>query len=403
MRSPCYLACVLCVLLTAFLASGCTSTASMPAPRRLVQTYAIVAADDQGILSQTELNSIVDTLVQFLLDQGYVRSDQVFIDDPGQAAVVFRMRIAWNTGRTSFAVVSVAPSSGGPVVYADAAPVAAPTAYPPDEDWDDDPWRYDDDVGYAYGPYCPFFTIFPFIPFYGFDHHHRPPLVHRPPQHRRPSEHRLPTWRQYRQYVTPSQVGSASRIPLLLPQRPRRSSGLAGSSPAWSRTHPAPAHQTQPATSTSGRPADRDVRPPISDAHRTSPSRPPVNDRAQPQDVSTSRPPIRESNRHQAAGSSQYPASPAGHDPSASANRSMAPTRPAPGPDHHPAPDSFPHPASSNVRPPSATIPPREPAPSRQDYSPAPSHSSAPSPSPPAPSASSSSSKTDSKSQSRDR
>ncbi len=312
MKNPPLLACVLGILLTVLLASGCATASPGAAPARELRTYAIVAADDQGILSQTELNSIADTLVQFLLDQGYVRSDQVFIDDPGRAATVFRMQIAWNQGRTSFAVVSVAPGSGGAVVYAAAVPAEATPAPPPDEDWDYDPWRYDDNFGYAYGPYCPFFDIFPFISFYGFDHHHRPrpPLVHQPREHRRPSEHRPPAWIRYRHYTAPAQAGKGPGVPLLSPQRPRRSSGPEGSPPAWRRHQPAPEHHPLPApfspgrlqdwqprfrptpdvapagsnnqdarggpprgvSPLPGRPADRDVRPPMDGTYRTSPS-----------------------------------------------------------------------------------------------------------------------------------
>ncbi len=453
MKIPCLLACTLGVLALVVLGSGCASASSRQVRVRPLQTYAIVAADDQGTLSQTELNSIVDTLVQFLLDQGYVRSDETCIDDPGRATTVFRMKIAWNEGRTSFAVVSVAPSSGEAIVDADAAPAETTWAPPPDDGWDYDPWRYDDNFGYAYGPYCPFFTIFPFIPFYGFDHHRRPlpPLVRRPPDHRRPSEHRPPAWSRNRNYVTPVQVGHGANVPLLSPQRLQRPSGLAGSSSAWRRNHPAPEHRVLPAASSSSRPqngnpkfrptqdvspagpkpqdsrggspraaspppvrpADRDVRPPTSNIHRTNPSRPAFDNRVSPQDASPSRPPNRAPANRPASGSTQHPASTTGRDQSAPSAHFVAPTRPAPDPDHRPAPDSSARPASSNVRPPPATIPlraptppplmvpPREPAPSRRDFTPAPSHS--PSLPPPAPPATSSGTKADSKSQARDR
>ena len=83
-------ACTLCAIALAILGSGCASASSSPAPARQLRTYAIVAVDDQGILSQTELNKIEDSLVQFLLDQGYVRNNQTLLDDPARADAVFQ-------------------------------------------------------------------------------------------------------------------------------------------------------------------------------------------------------------------------------------------------------------------------------------------------------------------------
>jgi hypothetical protein len=259
------IACVLCTLIVAFFESGCASADSSHAPVRELRTYSIIAADDQGTLSQTELNSIVDTLVQFLLDQGYVRTDQILIDDPGRAAVVFRMKIAWNEGRTSFAVVSVVPGSGGERVYAETPPAYAtsappPDAPPPDNGWNDDPWCNNDGFGYAYGPYWPFFAWFPFVSYHGIGRHRPPPsMIRRPPDHSRLSGHRPQQWGQYRHYVSPGQSNGGSN-PQLSPQEQRQfSAGHDGSASASHRNNPAPDHRARTANPSSSRPQTRDT------------------------------------------------------------------------------------------------------------------------------------------------
>ena len=276
------IACVLCALVVAFLESGCAAASSSRAPVRELRTYAIIAADSQGTLSQTELNSIVDTLVQFLLDRGYVRSDQILIDDPGRAAVVFRMKIAWNQGRTSFVVVSVISGFGGANGYAEAPPAYATSAPPPDDDWNNDPWRNDDDSGYAYGPYSPFFIWFPFASYDGIYRHHPPrSVIRRPPDHRGHSQHRPKDWGQYRHYVPPWQRNGESSFQLVAPPQRQSAAGHDDSAPVSHWNNPAPNHRARPANPPAGRPQTRDPE------HRPAPDhssrRPDSNVRASPQ------------------------------------------------------------------------------------------------------------------------
>ena len=453
MRESRIVACIVCLLVTAFLATGCTTVPSNPTPDRELRTYAIIAADDQGDLSQTELNSVVDTLVQFLLDQGYVRSDQTFVDDPAQAMTIFRMKIAWNEGRTSFAVVSVAPSSGGAIVYAgeipaDVSPGRSPYDSPYD-DWDNDPWRYDDDFGYAYGPYCPFLTIFPFMPFYGFEHHRRPthPVARHPSEHHQNDAHRPRDWSQHRHYTGPWEVGRQPSGPLLPQQRPGSPFGHQNSSPVGRRNHRTSEHQTATPTSGSSRPpprdsdarpapgvapdrppvrntrggpppgpprisgpsSDREVRPPPNDAHRTSPSRPPGDNRTVPPTGPIERPQHRDTTNRAGPTPPQQPASASGRDHPAPAPGSMPPTRPAPNPDHRPPRDPPPErPAPPPTAPPRTFVPPppRDNPPAQRNLNPPSSRESTPpSPrsAPPPPAPSSSNSKTDDRSSGRDK
>jgi hypothetical protein len=259
------IACVLCTVVVVLLESGCASTSPSEAQVRESRTYAIIAADAQGALSQTELNSIVETLVQFLLDQGYVRSDQILIDDPGRAAVVFRMKIAWNEGRTSFAVVSVASGSGSERVYAEPPPAYATAAPPPeaplpDNDWNNDPWRNGDGFGWGYDPYWPVFVGFPFTFYDGFHRHHRPqpPLTRRPPEQHRPTEHHERDWGQDRHYESgdPSHEGpSAQRSAPTQRSYPPRHDSVTPSAP---RNNPAPDHRAQSSNHSPTRPQTRD-------------------------------------------------------------------------------------------------------------------------------------------------
>ena len=69
MKTPRLFASMLCVIAIVVLESGCTSASSSPVPVRQLHTYSIVAIDDQGVLSATELNQIEDTLVQYLIDR----------------------------------------------------------------------------------------------------------------------------------------------------------------------------------------------------------------------------------------------------------------------------------------------------------------------------------------------
>jgi hypothetical protein len=441
------IACALCALAIAFLESGCADGPSGGAPVRELRTYAIVATDDQGTLSPTELNSIVDTLVQFLLDQGYVRSDQVLVDDPGRAAAVFRMKIAWNEGRTSFAVVSVMTGSGNTRVYPGPAPAyatsALPTdaepsdALPPDNppphapppgDWSEDPWVNDDGFGYPYGPYNPFWVWFPLGSYYGRHlHHPPPPFFRRPPNHDRPSEHRTHNWSQYRHHGPPTenipgsrprQGGSPQR------QSPSRHNGSAEA------PHSAPEHRSRPANPDSSRPQTRapDRSPaPDHSSHRPDSdkrSSPTTNPPHKPDPQRTAPPTAAVTPRQPTQPPRSSPPQPWGASQPRQQSTQTAPDRPARRPDSNashspatisqrasPAPVAVPprEPAQTVHSSPPTAVPPREPAqtarsspPPRQDSvqagrnSPPPvAHASAP--------ASSSRSDSDSKSKTRNR
>jgi len=104
MKKPRLIAGILFALAFALLTSACTSAQAGSTRIRELHTYAIVAVDDQGVLSQAELARIRIGIVQYLTDEGYVRSGQVFTDDVVHAEVVFRVRIVWMDEGKSFAV-----------------------------------------------------------------------------------------------------------------------------------------------------------------------------------------------------------------------------------------------------------------------------------------------------------
>ena len=97
----------------ALLVSACTSVQAGATRIRELHTYAIVAVDDQGVLSQSDLAKIRIGIVQYLTDEGWVRSGQMFTEDVVHADMVFRVRIAWMDAGKSFAVTEVAPTYGG--------------------------------------------------------------------------------------------------------------------------------------------------------------------------------------------------------------------------------------------------------------------------------------------------
>jgi hypothetical protein len=180
---------ILFALFAAFDFSGCASASARTARTWHPATYAIVVADDQGVLPQATFKKIEIAIVQYLIDGGFVRSDQRYVGDLMRADVVFRVRIAWqNAAATSFTVAEVAPS------YANGAPAPAAVAeVEPDYGaWYDDPWFYGDYYGgYFYGPWGPFLTVAPFLPIYAIDHHRHPfpPVAHRPPANDKRHEH----------------------------------------------------------------------------------------------------------------------------------------------------------------------------------------------------------------------
>jgi hypothetical protein len=364
----------------ALLASGCATNSYSAVPIRQIQTYAIVAFDDQGVLSQAELDKIRDTLVQFLFDQGYVRIDQQLITDPVIADIVFRIKIAWPATGISIAILGVAPSYSGGSVYAAAPVTYAPPAPWVYDGWSYDPWWYGDyygsyNGGYSYGPYCPFLTVFPFIPFYGFDHHRRPspPYVHHLP----PPAHRSHSWGGYSHYVPPWRPGGEARPPLLPPRRSHppswadRTSGPPRS-PAATRGHSFPDHRTVVSTSLLPRPPI-----PYSDQRRASdyamarPQFPSAHERSGPQNASAQRQRSWDSSHLRAPDSSaSHPSSPASVDRPSRVWDTSARRQQTSVPDHRPSPDNSSRRADSTDRSPSSGNPQRQYA--------APQHSSPP-------------------------
>jgi hypothetical protein len=384
----------LCAIAIAVLGSACTSASPRPASVRPVRSYAIVAMDGQGVLSQTELNQVEDSLVQFLLDQGYVRGNQTLLDDPAQADALFRIKIAWNSVRTSFAIVDVAPSYNDAPATAGLPPVDAtevpPPAYteetpPPDGDVPYDPWPYDEESGYAYGPYWAFMPFFYFGPYGGFEHHRRPwppvvgrpPRDHRPPrEHRPPSDHRPPRWTHYG-FDGPSWHSVGGSTPTLVSShRNRPSSGHKGSSPQAAPilrgngtvpNNSGMQHQDNPPT----RPAN----PGFGHLQTPDPGRRQLGPSRSDLPVTPSVAPV------------PYPHSPAADrnpQPDVSSPRQTAPvrTQPATAPLRSPVqPQKFSPSPSAPVR--QSVAPPRSDPPPRPEFSPSPSGHLAPSPQPP--------------------
>ena len=436
MKTPRLLATVFFAFGLAVLGSGCATNSYSAVPIRRLQTYSIVAVDDQGIVSQSELDKIRDTLVQFLTDQGYVHDNQVLIADPVSADIVFRIKIAWPATGGSIAILGVAPSYGGGSVYAESPAYYAPVSPWTYDEWSYDPWWYSDHFGgYSYGPYCPFLTVFPFIPFYGFDHHRRPspPFFHGFPS----PEHRSQSWNRYSHYVPPWRPGGVTRPPLLPPRRslPRswadHSSGPPRS-PAARRIDPVSAHRTSPSAVPAPRP-----RIPYSDQRRATdtamahPQSSSSRDRVGPPDSSAQTPRNWDSTgRRGSNATSSHPSSPASVDRPVTSRDYSARSPRTPDSDRRPSPDASPRrPDSVNHSPPSggpqrqsaapqysspqpqrenpsprhdASPPARENSASARSYSPPPSRESSPSPAHSS-SPSSSSSGSDSKSRSTDK
>ena len=379
---------VLFALGLAVLGSGCATASYSAVPIRQLQTYAIVAVDDHGILSQSELDKIRDTLVQFLIDQGYVHYDQVLIADPISADTVFRIRIAWPATGGSIAIMGVAPSYSGGGVYADAPVSYAPPAPWVYDGWSYDPWLYGDYYGgYSYGPYCPFLTVFPFISFYGFDHHRRPspPYIHYfPPRHPAPV-YWSSSRDRYSHYVPPWHPDREARTPLLPPRRSHsvswadRSSGPLRS-PAATRVHPVPDFRRAPSASLVPHPrnsySDQRRAPDFAMARPQPPS---SHDRIVPQAESPQIPRYWDSNRRRAPDSSSArPSSPASVDRPSQARDASARSQRAPESDHRPSPDYSSRRADSAGRSPPSGNPQRQYAAPQYSSPPAPRENPAP-------------------------
>jgi hypothetical protein len=273
-KNPRPIAGILFALAFALLTSACTSVQTGFTRIKELHTYAIVAVDEKGVLSQSELAKIQIGIVQYLTDEGYVRSDQVFTDDVVHADAVFRVRIAWMDAGQSFAITEVVPSySSGtaPTEYAaEASESYIPWSYSPD------PWLYDNsyyDYGYFYGPYAPWIFA-PFAPIYVWDHHHRPSpsiIHHPPPLNVSPKQHRPPWWNGYTGYSPlPSQDNDALRhFPVRRPHDSARDDRQSPPPPSTGRArNPDADHRPQRDASTAGaqRPPPKDRPAPSRDA-----------------------------------------------------------------------------------------------------------------------------------------
>jgi hypothetical protein len=337
---------ILFALAFALLTSACTSAQAGSTRIRELHTYAIVAVDDQGVLSQADLAKIRIGIVQYLTDEGYVRSGQMFTDDVVHADMVFRVQIAWMDAGKSFAVTEVAPTYGG-----GGAPVTeyAAVAMEPYEAWTYDPWIYDNSsYGYYYGPYAPW-ILAPFAPIYVWDHHRHPspPIVHHPPASNGLPEHHQPWQNGYTGYSPrPPQDDDALRhFPVRRTYDPGQDDRQAQPPPStWRARNPDADHRPPPPDATTPRKPDTSHRP-HRDAVPADTQRPPPSDRPAPtRDAAPAQV------RNPDSGRSHTPDSPSwGSRNSGSADRSPPPAREysQPSPSYSPPPPSSPPPSPS--------------------------------------------------------
>jgi hypothetical protein len=355
MKNPRPIAGILFALAFALLTSACTSAQAGTTRIRELHTYAIVAVDDQGVLSQAELAKIQIGIVQYLTDEGYVRSGQVFTDDVVHADMVFRVHVAWMDAGKSFAVTEVAPTYGGgaPVTeYAeeDSMPYL-PSYY--------DSWYYDnsyDDYGYFYGPYAPWIFA-PFAPIYVWDRHRHPspPIVHHPPSSKGLPEKHRPPWRNgYTRYSPrPPQDDDALRhFPVRRAYDPARDDRQAQPPPStWRARNPDADHRPPSSDASTPRKPDTDHRP-QRDSATASAQRPPPNDRPAPsRDAAPAHVRSPDSGSRSSSDSTSR-----GSRNSGSADRSPPPAREysQPSPSYSPPPPSSPPPSA----PPPSSPPP---------------------------------------------
>lgn len=362
----------------AFAAQGC---ASVPRTVRVgqPQTFAIIAVDQQGILSQTDLARVRIGIVQYLFSQGYVQNDQVYVDDVVHADVVFRVTIAWQDGGNGFAVAEIVPSySGGtalPGYGYDAATsdTYVTTVY--------DPWFYDDYYyGYAYGPYAPFLGFGALFPIY--DHHRHsqrppPPLVIRhPPTRDHPTHPGEPPhtprtwgWSDYTRHQPP-RVGDDRPPSILLPRRPRtaiaddhqpmppsaawRSHNIEpGRRPSASDPSTRRTHRPDPSAVQTSQPTANNRPPPTRDY---SPGRPQNSDQGhRPPPASSSRRNPGSTDRVAPAAPPRSPSQPASnYSPPARSYSQPAPTYSPPARSYSPPPQSY-SPPPQSYSPPAAS------------------------------------------------
>jgi hypothetical protein len=291
--------------------------------------------------------------------------------EPGRAALVFRIKIAWNQGRTSFAIVSVAPNSGGGGLYT--APAAAPQEpapqAPPDfGGWDSDPWSYGDQDDAADAPFYLFFPAFSFIPYYDAYRHHGPPSStnHRSHNNGPLSSHRPPAWETGSRHPPTGPFANESGFR----QKPHDDStshaqdrGAIDTGPRDHPQHHSPSSehdrprpsQDSPARARTAPSIDRQMAPdrlsrPVSSTPRPTPENPPQHDltpRSRPAPVRDLAPAPHSSVAHE-RGSAPAPqiSPPANREPAPSPRYTPSPVRdPSPPPAH-----SSPPPASSSSK-----------------------------------------------------
>jgi hypothetical protein len=353
----------LLALALAFWSTGCTAVTSHAARTWQPQTYAIVVADDQGVLSQAVFKRVEIAIVQYLIGGGFVRSDERYVGDLMRADVVFRVKIAWqDSAAGSFSVAEIAPSygNGAPAAVAVVEPAYDPWYY---DQWYYDPWFYGDYYsGYYYGPWSPFLGVAAFLPIYGIDHPRRslPPVAHRPStDEKRRGRHPAPPNGYTRYAPRQGETGTPPNQP-----------------PGYRRVPSAP-DNTRPA-----RPAPTTTRRRDNDTNRTTPSPDRSSWRSRPTSPSTPAAPPDTSARRQrnpdsssrsSTGHGRDSGSGSRHSPRSSDSAPSSHSGPSPSRDHSPS-------SSQSYSAPSYSSPPA---------SSAPSYSSPPASSPP-PSSSSS-------------
>ncbi|MDD3180323.1 MAG: hypothetical protein PHQ04_08220 [Opitutaceae bacterium] len=145
------------VLFIALLESGCVSHTTESAREPL--TFAIVAVDDTGVLSQAQLKTVENDLIQYLIDTGLAEKDMRFIDDPTRADTVFRVRLvgthAWGAPP---AIAYVSPSYGSRYSYTPDSSTYNPiySPYPTFPLW---PYNYYyNGLGYPYYSPLPYYS-----------------------------------------------------------------------------------------------------------------------------------------------------------------------------------------------------------------------------------------------------
>jgi hypothetical protein len=166
------------------LLAGCaTESASRSARAAPPATYAVIAFDNQGVLSPDEFKKVEVGVIQYLFDEGYVRAQDKYVSDLLNAEVVFRVRIAWQGAKGGFIVTAVKPTFS-PRPYAQSETgggTATPDVpwYAPGG-WYDNPWSYGDYYGPDFWPYAGFAGLSAFAPIYGGRHggHHEPDRDH---------------------------------------------------------------------------------------------------------------------------------------------------------------------------------------------------------------------------------